>query len=656
MAESPDAGGTPVVSVLMPTYQQAAYLPRALDSLLNQSFTDWELVVVDDGSRDGTADLLAGCDDPRIRVTRLPYNHGLGAALNRAVAAARGRYLAYLPSDDVMDREHLATAVRLLDNQPEVNLAYAGLRWRRAPAGKLIRRFTISSSLRDDVEPGQEERLLDAEPPADTPVRSGNPFALVQVVHRRGLDDTVRWTERHERVSDTLELDFWTGLLRAGARFAYTGVVSCEWGDHPEQHHKIVAGRGVHPADPLDLDNGLSYYRQFYRVDGSQWLDWQPVNSGMPVDERARYGPLPAPPPPRPDGLRILLVGAIGFNPERILAFEEQGHRLAGLWLPKPPYFESTGPYPFGNVTDIFAEGDWLSEVRRFRPDVVYGLLNWHAIPVVHDVIEADLGVPVVFHLKESMTMAIQMGLWPQLREVFERCAGRIFISPENREWCELTLGLRFPESSVLILDGDPPKADWMTDEWSPKLSDADGEPHTVCTGRIFVEPLADLTAAGIHVHVYGTSFRRWGADWMRGHLDSRYLHQHATVEPRYWVRELSRYDAGWCHVHTSTNDGDIRRAEWNDLNLPARIGTYAMAGLPWLFRDNTGHTVAVQRLAEEYGVGIPYRDGADLAERLRAERSHRQGQDAMRRARAEFTFDHHVPRLVDFFEKLIAG
>ena len=86
----------------MPTFKQAPFIRRALESLRAQTLHDWELVVVDDGSPDETGEVLKPyLEDARIHYHRFPRNQGLGVALNFATAVARGGYLAYLPSDDV---------------------------------------------------------------------------------------------------------------------------------------------------------------------------------------------------------------------------------------------------------------------------------------------------------------------------------------------------------------------------------------------------------------------------------------------------------------------------------------------------------------------------------------------------------------------------
>lgn len=643
---------TPVVSVLMPTYRQGAFLPRALATLAAQTFTSWELVVVDDGSSDETGHILDAVAWPAVTRLRCPTNRGLGAALNVASAHARGRYLAYLPSDDLYGRDHLANAVALLDADPSVHLVYSGVRWYpRCRVSAAVPEDT--PTLRPDILPGAEERiLLPSDDPADQPVTSGNPLALVQVVHRRDDPDAARWTERHEFVSDSLELDRWQDMLRRGLRFRYSGKVTCEWGDHPDQRHKIISGRGAVHADWRTHSYGLSRYKQFYRFRAGQPIDWRPVASGSPLDERARYAGVDAASSDQPaEGLKILLVGALGFNPERVLALRRAGHRLYGLWMPDAHFWDTAAPLAFGGVEDVPPDGPWAERIADLRPDVIYGLLNWPAIPFLHQVFQQrPPGVPFVFHFKESPFTAMQAGYWPALRELVLDADGRIFSSEEERDWFELALGRSLAGHRTHVLDGDLPAASWMTNAWAPRLSDVDGELHTVCIGRTFTEPVAELVRRGVHVHLYTQPYMRFGQAWRTAAEDQgARVHFHPPIMPGEWVRELSQYDAGWLHTFSSRNGGDLAAADWNDLNVPSRLATYALAGLPWLQRDNSEHRVAAQSIAARWGVGLTYSDYDDLVAKLKEECALRTASHAMRRHRGAFTFDHHVTELVDF-------
>ena len=119
MAVPPDKL-TPRVSVLMTIYNAEPYLKVAIDSILTQTFSDWELIAVDDGSKDQSTEILSTYDDPRVRVFTLPENIGRTPALRYAFEQAKGEYIAVLDSDDVALPERLARQVEFLDNHPEV--------------------------------------------------------------------------------------------------------------------------------------------------------------------------------------------------------------------------------------------------------------------------------------------------------------------------------------------------------------------------------------------------------------------------------------------------------------------------------------------------------------------------------------------------------
>ena len=108
----------PSISVLMPTYEQSRFIRRALDSLLAQTLTDWEAIIVDDGSQDATAQAVSPyLHDDRICYHKFSENKGLGKALNEGLANAKAPLVAYLPSDDVYYRDHLHSLKTCLERQ-----------------------------------------------------------------------------------------------------------------------------------------------------------------------------------------------------------------------------------------------------------------------------------------------------------------------------------------------------------------------------------------------------------------------------------------------------------------------------------------------------------------------------------------------------------
>jgi glycosyltransferase involved in cell wall biosynthesis len=120
-----DAAPTPApaVSVLMPAYDVARFIGAALDSVLAQTAADWEMVVVDDGSQDGTAAVVATRRDPRIRLIR-QANAGVSAARTRAIEAARGRSVLFLDADDWLAPDALSRLSAALAESPEAVGAY----------------------------------------------------------------------------------------------------------------------------------------------------------------------------------------------------------------------------------------------------------------------------------------------------------------------------------------------------------------------------------------------------------------------------------------------------------------------------------------------------------------------------------------------------
>jgi GT2 family glycosyltransferase len=105
----------PTVSIIMPTYNGAEHIGATVDSVLAQTLTDWELVIVDDCSRDDTRALLATFSDPRIRVVLLDENLGPVGARNRAFAETCGRYVAALDQDDLCAPTRFEKQVAFLD-------------------------------------------------------------------------------------------------------------------------------------------------------------------------------------------------------------------------------------------------------------------------------------------------------------------------------------------------------------------------------------------------------------------------------------------------------------------------------------------------------------------------------------------------------------
>ena len=106
----------------MPVYNAEAYLREAMDSILAQTLTDFEFLIIDDGSTDGSADVVRSYTDPRIRLVQSESNLRLAATLNRGLDEARGEYVARMDADDISLPDRLARQAAFLDAHPDVGL------------------------------------------------------------------------------------------------------------------------------------------------------------------------------------------------------------------------------------------------------------------------------------------------------------------------------------------------------------------------------------------------------------------------------------------------------------------------------------------------------------------------------------------------------
>jgi glycosyltransferase involved in cell wall biosynthesis len=204
----------------MPVWNAAATVERAVESIRRQTFPDWELVIVDDGSTDGTFDILSGLarEERRLRLWRQPHA-GIVAALNAGLTAARADFIARMDADDETLPGRLEDQLRFLERHPEVGVVGSLVEFGgdRARAGGYALHVDWMNSL---VTP-EEIRL-------NRFVES--PFAHPSVMLRR------EWTVRHGgyREGDFPEdYELWLRWLEAGVAMAKVPRVLVRWGDPP---------------------------------------------------------------------------------------------------------------------------------------------------------------------------------------------------------------------------------------------------------------------------------------------------------------------------------------------------------------------------------------------------------------------------------------
>lgn len=199
---------TPAFSVLLSAHNEERLVGDAIRSVLAQNDADFELIVVDDGSADGTAAVVEGfLDDPRLQLIRQP-NRGLPAALNTAAAAGRAPRLALIDADDLWFPGFLARLGAALDDNPGAGFAYTDAWWLQASSGRFFRR-SISEYLGAPATPPEDPRELLV---SLLPV---NWIFGLTVIERSAYDAVGGFDETLAAAED---YDLWLRLLGAGYR------------------------------------------------------------------------------------------------------------------------------------------------------------------------------------------------------------------------------------------------------------------------------------------------------------------------------------------------------------------------------------------------------------------------------------------------------
>lgn len=189
----------PRVSVLLPVYAGAAHVAAAVESVLGQTFGDFELLVLDDCSPDDSAVIAEAFGDPRIRVVRNERNLGQVATLNRGLREARGEYAARLDQDDVCLPRRLERQVELLDADPSVAVVGTWIDVVDEQGRKVDELRTPLDGVADAVYLALANRLPLAHPSVT--------FRRAVVLDAGGYDEAVRYCE---------DMDLWRRLLLAG--------------------------------------------------------------------------------------------------------------------------------------------------------------------------------------------------------------------------------------------------------------------------------------------------------------------------------------------------------------------------------------------------------------------------------------------------------
>lgn len=210
---------TPVITVVIPTYNHAHFLRGALQSVRAQSFTDWEAVIVNNYSDDDTIGVVESFADPRIHLENFRNNGVIAASRNRGIVLARGRYLAFLDSDDAWYPHKLARCMALLDSGADL----------------------VSHGLR---RIGDEERDVFCGPERlatfDALLYGGNCITPSATVVRKDLVESVGMFSEDPEIVTAEDYHLWIKLAKADARMRFLREVLGEYRTHPGNQSAAV--------------------------------------------------------------------------------------------------------------------------------------------------------------------------------------------------------------------------------------------------------------------------------------------------------------------------------------------------------------------------------------------------------------------------------
>lgn len=254
----------PLVTVCIPVYNRAALVGEAIDSVLAQDFADFELLLIDDGSTDGSAAVLHGYRDPRVRVVMLPRNRGLPHVRNLALELARGRYLAWLDSDDVMAPRRLSRQVAFLDRREDI-----------ATVGGWVTRFAAGRGAAGRVlrplDPGQLHAwLMFRSAHANTTL-----MGRLAVLRESGFDETFAVAEDYDLLVRMSTRHRMANLPRVLACMRqHDGRITCSAGQLVRAAKQRLLATQLARLGIAASDDDLQKHFHLTRMRREQWERW----------------------------------------------------------------------------------------------------------------------------------------------------------------------------------------------------------------------------------------------------------------------------------------------------------------------------------------------------------------------------------------------
>lgn len=206
----------PLVSIIIPTYNYGHFIAQTLDSILEQTFQDWECLIIDDGSADETFQVVKvymDADD-RFRYISHPSNKGLSAARNTGLTNSRGKYIQILDADDLLENKKIEKHVSYLENHPRVDIVYGNVRYFRCqnPHERLLGRWKNAREPWMPKTSGKGRQVLKAL------VRTNIMVVNAPLIRRRAMEEVGSFDNNMLSRSDW---DYWIRSAEKDMNFKY---------------------------------------------------------------------------------------------------------------------------------------------------------------------------------------------------------------------------------------------------------------------------------------------------------------------------------------------------------------------------------------------------------------------------------------------------
>jgi teichuronic acid biosynthesis glycosyltransferase TuaG len=257
-----------LVSIIMPAYNAASTIKMSVDSVLAQTYDNWELIIINDGSADETIKLaneFAGTDE-RIRVLDLKNNGGLPNARNQGINIAKGEFVAFLDSDDTWSPEKLSKQIAFHQKNPDINISHTNFTTfnNDGPVGRPLKRII-------EFNYKKQGNLIPS-------IYCKNTVGVLTVMAKRSLVQKVNGFDTN--IWATEDLDLWIKISKHGEKFGYVderlanyrlnaGGMTRKMGKYKHAYRKLLA---KYKSDIIENECYKLSWANYYRYFGIAYL------------------------------------------------------------------------------------------------------------------------------------------------------------------------------------------------------------------------------------------------------------------------------------------------------------------------------------------------------------------------------------------------